>query len=85
MSTQKNTTNEELEIYDNLNNEGLDEDDFNSCFTLTQNKNEDGLTFTECADESRVYNIFLFCFFNIILFIYTLYYIMFLFLIIYIL
>ncbi|KAL5241016.1 hypothetical protein ACI65C_008426 [Semiaphis heraclei] len=54
ISTQKNTTNEELEVYDNiLNNEELDEDDFNNCFTLTQSKNEDGLTFTECANESR--------------------------------
>lgn len=56
ISTQKNTTNEELEVYDNLNNEELDEDNFNNCFTLTQSKNEDGLTFTECANESRVYN-----------------------------
>lgn len=53
ISTQKNTTNEELEVYDNLNNEELDEDNFNNCFTLTQSKNEDGLTFTECANESR--------------------------------
>lgn len=47
-----------MEVYDNLNNEELDEDNFNNCFTLTQSKNEDGLTFTECADESRVYNNF---------------------------
>ncbi|KAL4098991.1 hypothetical protein QTP88_023494 [Uroleucon formosanum] len=53
ISTQKNTTNEELEVYDNLNNEELDEENFNNCFTLTQSKNEDGLTFTECANESR--------------------------------
>jgi len=60
VSSQKNTTNEELEIYDNLNNEELDEDNINNCFTLTQSKNEDGLTFTECANESRVYiNIFI--------------------------
>ncbi|CAI6366875.1 unnamed protein product [Macrosiphum euphorbiae] len=53
ISTQKNTTNEESDVYDNLNNEELDEDNFNNCFTLTQSKNEDGLTFTECANESR--------------------------------
>lgn len=52
-SVQKNTTNEELEVYDNLNNEELDEDNFNNCFTLTQCKNEDGLMFTEYANESR--------------------------------
>lgn len=60
ISTQKNTTNEELKVYDDLNNEELDEENFNNCFTLTQSKNEDGMTFTECANESRVYNIFLF-------------------------
>lgn len=53
--TQKNTTTEEeTEVCDDINNEELIEDDFNNCFTLTQNKNEDGLTFTECANESRV-------------------------------
>jgi len=57
ISTQKNTTNEELEINENLNNdEELNENDLNNCFTLTQSKNEDGLTFTECANETRVYN-----------------------------
>jgi hypothetical protein len=68
ISTQKNTTNEELEINENLNNdEELNENDLNNCFTLTQSKNEDGLTFTECANETRVYkfvyfinNIYLF-------------------------
>ncbi|XP_025200940.1 DNA repair endonuclease XPF [Melanaphis sacchari] len=54
ISTQKNTINEELEINENLNNdEELDENDLNNCFTLTQSKNEDGLTFTECANETR--------------------------------
>ncbi|XP_060837533.1 DNA repair endonuclease XPF isoform X2 [Rhopalosiphum padi] len=54
ISTQKNTTNEELEINENLNNdEELNENDLNNCFTLTQSKNEDGLTFTECANETR--------------------------------
>lgn len=61
ISTQKNTINEESEVYDNiLNNEELDEDDLNHCFTLTQSKNEDGMTFTECANESRVYYNFFF-------------------------
>lgn len=67
ISTQKDITNEELEVNENLNNdEGLDENDLNNCFTLTQSKNEDGLTFTECANETRVYNNFFFCFFNIV-------------------
>lgn len=58
VSTQKNTTTEE-EIEDfNINNEELDEDELNNCFTLTQRKNDDGLTFTECANESWVYNLF---------------------------
>jgi len=61
ISTQKDTTNEELEVNENLNNdEELDENDLNNCFTLTQSKNEDGLTFTECANETRVYNNFIF-------------------------
>lgn len=54
ISTQKDTTNEELEVNENLNNdEELDENDLNNYFTLTQSKNEDGLTFTECANETR--------------------------------
>lgn len=57
---QNNTTiKEEIKICDD--NEELDEDDYNNCFTLTQSKNENGLIFTECANESRVgiynYNI----------------------------
>lgn len=57
ISTQKDTTNEQLEVNENLNNdEELDENDLNNCFTLTQSKNEDGLTFTECANETRVFN-----------------------------
>lgn len=52
--TQKNTTTkEEMEVFEE-NNEELDEEEFSNCFTLTQSKNEDGLTFTECANESRV-------------------------------
>lgn len=60
--TQKNTTiKEEIKICDD--DEELDEDDLNNCFTLTQSKIEnDELIFTECANESRVgkynYNIF---------------------------
>lgn len=52
--TQKNTTSEEEMVDDDINNEEFIEDDFNNCFTLTQNKNEVGLTFTECDNESRV-------------------------------
>lgn len=58
VSTQKNTTTEEVIEDININNEELNEDEFNNCFTLTQKKNEDGLTFTECANESWVYNKF---------------------------
>lgn len=48
------TTKEEIEPY-YTNNEELDEEDnVNNCFTLTQSKNNDGLTFTECANESQV-------------------------------
>lgn len=55
ISTQTNiTTKEENQVYDEPNNEELDEDDVNDCFTLTQSKNDDGLTFTECTNESRV-------------------------------
>lgn len=55
ISTQTNiTTKEEIEVND-AKNEGLDEEnDINNCFTLTQSKTDDGLTFTECANESRV-------------------------------
>lgn len=42
-----------MEIFE-ADNEKLDEDDFNGCFTLTQSRNEDGLTFIECDDKSRV-------------------------------
>lgn len=64
ISTQKDTTNEELEVNENSNNdEELDENDLNNCFTLTQSKNEDGLTFTECANETQVYNNFILLFF----------------------
>lgn len=56
ISTQQNSkTEEEMEIFE-ADNEKLDEDDLTGCFTLTQSKNEDGLTFTECDDKSRVYN-----------------------------
>lgn len=52
--TQKNTTaKEEMEIFE-INNEELDEEETINCFTLTQSKNEDGLTFIECTNESRV-------------------------------
>lgn len=44
-----------MAVFDDMNNEELIEEDINNCFTLTQNKNEDGLTFTECANESQVY------------------------------
>lgn len=55
ISTQQNSkTKEEMEIFE-ADNEKLDEDELNGCFTLTQSKNEDGLTFTECDDKSRVY------------------------------
>jgi hypothetical protein len=54
--TQKNATDEkEMEIFDDINDEELIEEDFNNCFTLTQNKNEDGLTFTERVNESQVF------------------------------
>lgn len=43
-----------MDTYDNTNNEELDEDDFNNCFTLTQSKNEGGLTFTERTPKSQV-------------------------------
>jgi len=52
--TQTNTTTEEeMEIFNDVNDDQLENDDLNNCFTLTQSKNEDGLTFTECANESR--------------------------------
>lgn len=43
-----------MEVFNIENNDELDEDTVNNCFTLTQSKNEDGLMFTECDNESRV-------------------------------
>lgn len=56
--TQKNTSKEGTEINisdDEISDNKLNEDDFKNCFTLTQSKNEDGITFTEYANESLVY------------------------------
>lgn len=43
-----------MEVFDNVSNDELDEDDVNNCFTLTQSKNEDGLTFTERDNGAQV-------------------------------
>lgn len=62
ITTQNNTIvkEEEINTCNHLVNQELDEDDLNNCFTLTQTKNKDGLTFTECTPEYRVLTIFYF-------------------------
>jgi len=52
-----------MEIFNDVNDDQLENDDLNNWFTLTQSKNEDGLTFTECANESRVYNYYSYIFY----------------------
>lgn len=54
ISTQNNKPENEEEIIDEINIVEFEEDNVTSSFTLTQSKNEDGLTFTECVNESRV-------------------------------
>lgn len=54
ISTQKNKPESNDEIIDDENVVEFEEDNITSSFTLTQSKNDNGLTFTECANDSRV-------------------------------